>query len=235
MNTQQFYRKEYKKLNNNWEDSLILYKNHIQNSVFNEVKILDVGCGHIDFLKDIYLKTESYGIDLDEFALNKNEFIKYKEISDVEKMPFKDNFFDIVICSWVFEHLENPEFAIREIYRVLKFNGKIIFITPNVWNYNVWIIRLIPEIFHDFLTKKLYNRQEKDTYSKRYKLNSLFKIKRIFSKIGFVEDKIILNGDPSYISFNKFLFICACLIEKILNFKFLNFAKVHIIGIFIKR
>ena len=91
-------------------------------------------------------------------------------------MPFKDNFFDVVVCAWVLEHLSDPNKAFKEIYRVLKPGGKVIFITPNALNYNVWLIRLIPDRFHDFLTKKLYNRQENDTFSKKYLINTPPKI-----------------------------------------------------------
>ncbi|UDQ99021.1 class I SAM-dependent methyltransferase [Lentisphaerota bacterium WC36G] len=46
--------------------------------------------------------------------------------SPAEKLPFKDNMFDVVVTRLAIHHFENPEVVIREIKRVLKDNGKII-------------------------------------------------------------------------------------------------------------
>lgn len=176
MNKQEHYRQKYRRLKPKWLDSLNLYRNLIDSYITLETRILDVGCGHGDFLKPVHDKTiYSYGLDPDEDVLAKNTFIKSKTVGIVEKLPFENNFFDLVISAWVLEHLPDPQKAFQEIFRVLKPGGKIIFLTPNVWNYNVWIIRFIPKKFHDFFTRKLYDRQEHDTCPKQYKINSVKK------------------------------------------------------------
>ena len=45
--------------------------------------------------------------------------------SNVEKLPFDDEFFDFVISSNAFHHFANPEKALREARRVLKPKGRI--------------------------------------------------------------------------------------------------------------
>ena len=144
-------------------------------------------------------------------------------------MSFKDNFFDIVVCAWVLEHLPDPKKAFKEIYRVLKPGGRVIFITPNSLNYNVWIIRLIPENLHEFFTRKIYGRQDHDTFSKKYKFNNPQKIEDSMKEWGYAKEELLINGDPSYISFE-----IACLLEKIQDLKPLRNTKVHIIGVFRK-
>jgi len=57
-----------------------------------------------------------------------------KEDCDLEKdnIPYKDNSFDLVIYAEVIEHLrENHLNTLKEIYRVLKPNGFLLFGTPN--------------------------------------------------------------------------------------------------------
>ncbi len=235
MSKQEYYRKEYKRLKPKWENSSDIFRDIINDYTTSETKILDVGCGHGDLLKPIHEKTlHSYGIDPDKEAIEKNTFIKNTSVAGAESLPFEDNFFDLVVSAWVLEHLPDPEKAFKEIHRVLKPGGKVVFLTPNVWNYNVWIIRIIPERFHDSLTKKLYNRQENDTYPKQYKINSEQDIKQTLEPIGFTKTQVILNGDPSYISFNRPLFSVACLIEEIFNWEPMQFAKVHLIGVYEK-
>jgi len=232
---QEKYRSKYKEMKKDWKDSQEIFVGEIKKIIKPDSKILDIGCGHAEFLREILKKTpQTYGIDPDQKALDKNNTIKNKYCCTAEKMPFEDNTFDIIISAWVLEHLENPEKVFKEIHRVLKPGAKVIFLTPNAWNYNIWIIRMIPERFHDFFTRKLYNRQENDTYPKQYKINSPKKVRQILTKTGFKETRIILNGDPSYISFNTPLYYFACLLEKIFDLKPLNFMRVHIIGIFTK-
>lgn len=42
---------------------------------------------------------------------------------DMQDMPFEDDMFNLVISDQVIEHLEDPQKAINESYRVLKTNG----------------------------------------------------------------------------------------------------------------
>lgn len=68
----------------------------------------------------------------------------YPEV-DMQKLPFPDNHFDIVISDQVIEHLENPQKAILESYRVLKKGGMAIHTTclinhihqpaPDYWRF----------------------------------------------------------------------------------------------------
>jgi len=232
---QEFYRAEYKKVNPSWRTSLELYIDAIDKNVGSDTRVLDIGCGHANFLKTVYSRTlNTYGIEPDKSALEKNEIIQNKIVGTADKLPFEDGFFDVVVSAWVLEHLKNPLLTFKEIHRVLKPGGKVIFLTPNAWNFNVWMIRMVPENFHDYFTRKLYNRQENDTYPKQYKINTPRRIHETLGAAGLRKHQIIMNGDPSYISFNKPLFKLSCLIEKMLDNRVLKGAKVHIIGVYEK-
>jgi SAM-dependent methyltransferase len=59
---------------------------------------------------------------------------------DIEKgLEFSDATFDMVFCSEVIEHMVNPENLVKEIYRVLRPEGKLLLSTPNsaFWVYRV--------------------------------------------------------------------------------------------------
>ena len=49
---------------------------------------------------------------------------------DVTNLPFKNDHFDLIICNHVLEHINDDTKAIKEIYRVLKNNGKAILQVP---------------------------------------------------------------------------------------------------------
>jgi len=50
--------------------------------------------------------------------------------ADVCDLPFEENEFDYVLCNHVLEHVYDDNKAMREIYRVLKFEGKAILQVP---------------------------------------------------------------------------------------------------------
>ena len=49
---------------------------------------------------------------------------------DVLNIPFDPNYFDLIICNHVLEHIQNDIDAMKELFRVLKLNGKAILQVP---------------------------------------------------------------------------------------------------------
>ena len=97
-----------------------------------KLRILDVGSGtgtNIPMLKQF---GDVYVIDNDENALKlvSNNLIKEKMFADATRIPYSENFFDIVVITDVLEHVEDDRAAVREIKRVLKQNGFLIFTVP---------------------------------------------------------------------------------------------------------
>jgi 2-polyprenyl-3-methyl-5-hydroxy-6-metoxy-1,4-benzoquinol methylase len=77
-----------------------------------------------------------------------HEPIKNKHVAilniETDPFPYKDNFFDLVICSEVLEHLpHSPMFALKEMYRVAKPSGRVLITTPNISGSIHTILRLI--------------------------------------------------------------------------------------------
>jgi len=48
------------------------------------------------------------------------------QIAEAEKLPFKDNSFDLLLCYETIEHVRNPKQAMLEMKRVLNPRGKLI-------------------------------------------------------------------------------------------------------------
>ena len=49
---------------------------------------------------------------------------------DITKIPLEDNFFDLIICYHILEHIEDDKKAMAELHRVLKNNGTCLIQTP---------------------------------------------------------------------------------------------------------
>jgi SAM-dependent methyltransferase len=44
---------------------------------------------------------------------------------DIKSLGFEDNCFDAIICNAILEHVDDPQKALRELFRVLKPGGRI--------------------------------------------------------------------------------------------------------------
>ncbi|MGC2207787.1 MAG: class I SAM-dependent methyltransferase [Candidatus Dormiibacterota bacterium] len=233
MARQEHYRREYQRRRPRWRDSTSIYRELVARHVGPESRVLDVGCGHADFLASaVSPSPHIYGLDPDAEALARNPVIRQAVVGTVEHIPLPDQFFDLVCMAWVAEHLEHPYQAAQEIRRVLRPGGRLLFLTPNAWNYNTWLVRAVPNRYHEFFTRRLYGRQERDTYPVRYRLNTETKIERVMSAVNLKKVRFLRNGDPSYISFNPTLFTVACGIETLLELPGLRRARVHIVALY---
>lgn len=101
----------------------------VSKEIQNPKNILDVGCASGWFLDQIskeFPKAKCVGIDIYKNAIVYGRK-KYKHLNlvygDGHRLPFKSNSFDVVICTEVLEHVENPDIVISQIRRVLKKNG----------------------------------------------------------------------------------------------------------------
>lgn len=108
-------------------------------------KLIDVGCGDgfvLDYLKPLNKKL--YGIDISEKRVKRvKKMVPDAKIKlcSADNISYKDNFFDITLCSEVLEHVRNPVRSIKELIRITKKNGIIIITVPN--EFNVRICRLL--------------------------------------------------------------------------------------------
>jgi ubiquinone/menaquinone biosynthesis C-methylase UbiE len=112
-------------------------------------KILDIGCGSGRHTCAAYRLPHVFAVgadlkydDLTEAAKRLKMHDRLDEhgggvwglaAADITGLPFEDNYFDLVICSEVLEHIENYLQAIQEIVRVLKPGRDIVVSVPRYW------------------------------------------------------------------------------------------------------
>jgi 2-polyprenyl-3-methyl-5-hydroxy-6-metoxy-1,4-benzoquinol methylase len=97
-------------------------------------KVLDIGCSSGYLLKLAKNNNfEPYGVELNPNAVkygNDNHGLNILN-KDLKVANFESNYFDIIVCSQLMEHIVNPENLLSEIHRVLKSDGILIIDSPN--------------------------------------------------------------------------------------------------------
>jgi len=70
----------------------------------------------------------------------------YPLVGDLDRLPFKDNSFDICFCGWVLHHFPDADAAVAGFNRVLKPGGKIAIAEPNESNLAVRLSRFVEDL-----------------------------------------------------------------------------------------
>lgn len=101
-------------------------------------RILDAGagqlkwkkaCSHLNYVSQDFCEYEGKG-DGKGMQRGKWDTGGIDLVSDITDIPVEDHSFDAILCSEVFEHIPNPELAIKEFSRIIKENGTLLITTP---------------------------------------------------------------------------------------------------------
>jgi ubiquinone/menaquinone biosynthesis C-methylase UbiE len=183
---------------------------HLCKPVGRRSRLVDVGCGSLGLLgrrgdRLVELQADSLGVDIDRQSLSTNRNVGHRLCASCYSLPLKDNSVDIVVCRWLFEHLESPEQAMREFSRVLRKGGFLYVKTPNLLNYAMVISWLTPTAFHNVFRSGSGMRENIPTF---YRANTSRTLRRLATNTGFAVRS--LEHWPysfMYYAFNKELFL----------------------------
>lgn len=102
--------------------------------------ILDAGCGSQQYKKycsHLIYKAQDFGLykkDIKKSYFSSEEDYEYGKldyISDIWDINEKNDFFDAILCTEVFEHIPYPIETVKEFSRLLKKGGKLILTAPS--------------------------------------------------------------------------------------------------------
>lgn len=143
-------------------------------------------CKHVD------------GCDVDPAVFSNPALDEAKLIQPGEPLPYEDDRFDIVVSRYVFEHIPDPAWAMRELLRVTKDGGWICALTPNKWGYVALGARVVPNSLHVRALRFFQpHRKEMDVFPTVYRLNSVRDVRKLVGESAQVYH-FKVAGVPSY-------------------------------------
>lgn len=121
-------------------------------------RVLDLGCGEgssVDLFRSLDADVQWYGLDIEgspEVMQRKRTDADFTSFDGV-RIPFFDNFFDLVYSNQVFEHVREPRILMQETCRVLRrgglFIGSVSYLEPyhsfSTFNYTPYGFHLLAE------------------------------------------------------------------------------------------
>lgn len=161
------------------------------------LRVLDVGCYVGDVVEQIHqLGYEGYGIDVWKENIQQAQksypHLTFKEAELNKKIPFDDQFFDVIWAGDVIEHVSDTITLFSELSRILKPNGYLVASTPYHGRLKMMAISLV-DIHHHFHPEHPHIR----FYTNK-------NLRKILQKYGFSVQKEHYLGRIRFLSNNMF-------------------------------
>ncbi len=231
LDKQNEYRRRYAAQQANWQPATERYEATIRHYLDEGMRVLDMGCGRggvFEQLKDAV--THPIGIDPDLVSLQEHRLSALpRTCATSDDLPFQSEQFDLVLCSWVLEHLAQPEKTFAEVARIMKPGAHFIFMTPNKNSVVVGLNRLVKPL-QKWLVPLLYGREEIDTFPVVYRANTSNQLTEIAQEVNLERVKLDQIFDPTYLAFHPILFQLNVGLTRLLP---LNMAE-HLVGVYQK-
>jgi len=227
LDQQETYRQRYAEMRPDWRPSSHVYQALVAVRLTPGARVLDLGCGRGGVMERLHLHAGFVaGLDPDLKSLREHRAPALARSNGLaEALPYPDDVFDLVCCSWVLEHLADPAHVFAEVARVLAPGGRFIFLTPNA-RHPLLMLNHALRWTRGRLVDRIYGRAEADTFPAFYCANTSAQIERLARAAGLEQVSLRFIGDPTYLAFNEVLFRLACLLERVMPRQM----RVHLVG-----
>jgi ubiquinone/menaquinone biosynthesis C-methylase UbiE len=232
LSRQNAYRDRYRALRPGWRPATEVYADLARGYAHAGARVLDAGCGRGGLSETLAGAVAlAAGADPDHTSLVEHRAPSLRRARALlERLPYAGGAFDLVVCSWVLEHLADPGAALREIARVLAPGGRLVCLTPNARHPVVLANRALMGSWQRRLVRAFYGRAEADTFPARYRANTPSALARLAAGAGLQVVAVQCIEDPTYLAFNAPLFRLSVAFERALP----RGLRVHLVGEFRK-
>ena len=225
-------RERYRARRPSWRPATELYAGLARAYLGPDARLLDLGCGRGGVVEQLdHPASLITGLDPDGLSRAEHRLPQIQRVAgESDRAPLRGGTFDLVLASWVLEHLAAPEHTLREIKRLLKPGGVFLFITPNGRHPAAQLNRLLGRTNHlqQRLVAALYGRESADTFPTYYRANTFRQLQRLAAEVRLEVITLAAIPDPTYLAFTAASYRAAVWLEE----KLPSSRQVHLVGIF---
>ena len=168
------------------------YETLLFNTVTNDTRWLDVGCGRFLFPSNPacarVLSSRCrllVGLDPGD-NIDDNPYVHERAKCQIE--DFKTDYrFDLVTLRMVAEHIQNPERVVEVLSRVTAPGGLVVIYTVPKWSPVSLVAAATPMKVHHVVKRWIWRTNERDTFPTAYKMNTRARLTRLFADAGLRE------------------------------------------------
>lgn len=174
---------------------------------------IDVGCGNNALVRELKERCNvAVGVDIIS-PQNPENFIS----ADIRALPFPDNYADVITLRFVVEHLESKN-DLADVLRVLKPNGRLLFLTTNIWSPFVFFPRMLPNSLKHYLITKIFKVSDDDVFPTHHQLNTPASVRQSVAGFSFHSVQYISDLNTTrLLIFTVYLFWHIVTIPKFFN------------------
>jgi len=196
-------------------DGTVAFYTRLQAMLDPTMTVLDVGCGRgagmvdnpVAYRREL-LKLRGkcrqvIGIDVDPDAEQNPGVDEFHLIDGVSAWPLADASIDLIVSDFVLEHIGHPGDYFAEVARVLKPGGVFCARTTNRIGYVGLVASIIPNRHHAKVVNVAQrDRKEMDVFPTRYRVNTVWRVRRVLKKAGLDGIAYGYEAEPSYLQFS---------------------------------
>lgn len=231
LDRQNYWRGVYQSEHPGWRPATEVFAGLVRRELRVGGRLLDLGCGRGGILEQITdTEMAMVGIDPDFYSLRHHRMPELpRAVATSHVLPITNGSFDVVVASWLLEHVAKPLHTWNEIRRILRPGGAFIFLTPNARHPLTWANRVFGRMgrFQKAFVARLYSRSEADTFPTQYRSNTEQALNTLARDGGLQLEELNFVADPSYLAFSDPMYRLSCALDKQLA----HDRHIHLVGL----
>lgn len=232
LDRQNAYRTRYARLRPGWRPATEVYEALIRGWLAPGMTVLDLGCGRGGVLEQLGAAVDHpLGLDPDHHSLADHrlpDLPRFAALADA--IPLRAGCVDLVLSSWVLEHLPDPARTFDEVGRVLRPGGAFICVAPGAYSPAALLNRVL-QTLQRWLVPLLYGRAEDDAFPVAYRANTRRQVDALARGAGLALETFLHAEDPTYFAFHPLIFRLNAALARVLPRRMAE----HFVGVCVKR
>ncbi len=168
-------------------DAYTTFIHLVDSSCSEGSRVVDLGCGEEEYLSCLLEKAGEV-VGVDERSV-RGSYHRHLQADLNREIPLQEESVDLAASKFLMEHLEDPQRFLREAHRILRPQGRLVLMTPNVLYYPYAFNKLLSQVMAQErrmrLVQAFSGRPPDDIFPVHYRCNTPRRMRQELERAGF--------------------------------------------------